>query len=194
VSQICDLLTLHSKAAQEVLQWHDFSFPKMHIFLTHALEDVMRKSPLRHSNTILGEHGHPAFKRDFKRTDGRDIEGQVTALPSYYSIAYKFQIAKLHETRAMLGKIRQVVDSHEAHTSGTTSRATGTTNTTFPVLMSPKGRVHVLSLERDRGVDRHFTNFRHNLLEYLRNILENPGLQRLEEGEIVSISSMKSKH
>lgn len=58
-------------------------FPKMHTLLTHAVDDLVRKGPLKHSNTILGEARHPVFKRDFKRTDGRDAEHQVSTLPSW---------------------------------------------------------------------------------------------------------------
>ena len=65
------------KLAAEILE-DDLQFPKLHILLTHALEDLRRKGPLKNCNTILGEAHHPTFKKDFKRTDGRQIEPQVS--------------------------------------------------------------------------------------------------------------------
>ena len=62
-----------------MLNGKSFDFPKMHILLVHSIEDLVRKGPLRHGNTILGERCHTKFKRDFKRTDGRHFEPQASS-------------------------------------------------------------------------------------------------------------------
>lgn len=77
------LKLLLSQAAAEILR-KDFAFPKMHTLLVHAIEDIRRKGPLRDSNTILGEAGHPIFKKDFAHTDGRDTDPQV----NHYCFAF----------------------------------------------------------------------------------------------------------
>ena len=60
-------------------------FLKMH-FLAHLTNHIQTKSSLRHLNTAIGEHGHVALKADFKQTDGRNFEGQVSFINKLHHI------------------------------------------------------------------------------------------------------------
>ena len=66
IKPVLSTLTSAVKDAAKVLE-DELLFPKLHILLIHALEDLRGKGLLKHYNTILGKAKHPSFKEISRR-------------------------------------------------------------------------------------------------------------------------------
>ncbi|KZS90436.1 hypothetical protein SISNIDRAFT_488320 [Sistotremastrum niveocremeum HHB9708] len=157
-------------AAAEVLK-QDCAFPKMHILLTHAIEDIKRKGPLKHMNTIIGEHGHTMFKQDFKQSDGQNVELQIT---------------ELQENRAVIAHTRHTIESAASpDTQKKKETPSVLLSYTGPRLRSPGPKQLLLQIEENKGSRGFFTNLCQGLLEFFKINLNQPNLAHTNVEQLI---------